>query len=155
MPNGRDHRKYETYGNHNYPTAPHQTSDCSFNCGCWAGPSNSGGPAGVSPFGKCPCNYEKDRLDLNFDQNMEDFINGKISYLESEIYRLKKFEKVYNKSALDTKIRITEENNKLISQLRKIMCAVDSHTTKGHDQLNELRNVLGEIQLFLIDYKKD
>lgn len=30
------------------------TSDCSNGCGCWAGPSRSGGPDGIDPFGECP-----------------------------------------------------------------------------------------------------
>jgi hypothetical protein len=30
------------------------TSDCSYGCGCWMGPSASGGP--VDPFGPCPRN---------------------------------------------------------------------------------------------------
>lgn len=32
----------------------HGTSDCANGCGCWAGPSRSGGPDGVDPFGACP-----------------------------------------------------------------------------------------------------
>jgi hypothetical protein len=30
------------------------TSDCANGCGCWAGPSRSGGPEGVDPLGACP-----------------------------------------------------------------------------------------------------
>ena len=30
------------------------TSDCANGCGCWAGPSRSGGPDGVDPLGACP-----------------------------------------------------------------------------------------------------
>ena len=30
------------------------TSDCSHGCGCWAGPTRSGGP--VNPLGPCPLN---------------------------------------------------------------------------------------------------
>lgn len=32
----------------------HGTSDCRNGCGCWAGPSRSGGPDGLDPFGACP-----------------------------------------------------------------------------------------------------
>ena len=48
---------------HKYPGAPGHnpdnlgdcfTSDCEYGCGCWAGPSRSGGPDGVNPFGNCP-----------------------------------------------------------------------------------------------------
>lgn len=41
-------------GGHRYDTRG--TSDCSFGCGCWAGPSRSGGPDGIDPFGNCPKN---------------------------------------------------------------------------------------------------
>jgi hypothetical protein len=34
------------------------TSDCRHGCGCWAGPSRSGGPEGVDPFGECPKHKE-------------------------------------------------------------------------------------------------
>jgi hypothetical protein len=32
------------------------TSNCAFGCECWMGRTNSGGPRGVDPFGKCPKN---------------------------------------------------------------------------------------------------
>lgn len=52
---------------HDYPGAPGYnpkdpgecyTSDCRYGCGCWAGPSRSGGPEGVDPFGECPKHKE-------------------------------------------------------------------------------------------------
>jgi len=42
------------FGEHKYRGAPHYTSDCEYECGCWAGPHRSGGP--VNPFGPCPKN---------------------------------------------------------------------------------------------------
>lgn len=39
------------FGPHVYPY-PGGTSDCAYGCGCWMGPSRSGGP--VDPFGPCP-----------------------------------------------------------------------------------------------------
>ena len=47
---------------HDYPGDPDKpenngdawTSDCSYKCGAWAGPSRSGGPEGIDPFGECP-----------------------------------------------------------------------------------------------------
>jgi hypothetical protein len=46
---------------HDYPGAPANnppgeafTSDCRHGCGCWAGPTRSGGPEGIDPFGDCP-----------------------------------------------------------------------------------------------------
>lgn len=44
---------------HEYPLAPHSTSDCAYQCGCWAGPLRSGGPDGVDPFGECPVRREQ------------------------------------------------------------------------------------------------
>jgi len=46
------------FGPHKY--ADHDgTSDCKYGCGCWMGPSRSGGK--VDPFGPCPNNpKEKD-----------------------------------------------------------------------------------------------
>ena len=46
----------EKYGSHCYPGAPDLTSDCEYECGCWAGPFRSGGP--VSPWGPCPKNLK-------------------------------------------------------------------------------------------------
>ena len=41
------------FGNHRF--ADHDgTSDCKYGCGCWMGPSRSGGP--VDPGGRCPNN---------------------------------------------------------------------------------------------------
>jgi len=145
----RSHREYKVYRNHNYPYKD-GTSDCSFGCGCWMGSSRSGSRfAGVDPFGKCPNNYVYDGLDLNFDQNLEDFINGRICFLESEIYRLKKFEELYNNSTSTAKIKIVKENSELKSQLRKIVSDISKHVNKNHDQLNELKSTLVEASDFL------
>lgn len=43
-----------THGPHLYDE--NGTSDCAYGCGCWAGPSRSGGP--VNPFGACPKNLK-------------------------------------------------------------------------------------------------
>lgn len=43
------------FGPHKY--ADHDgTSDCQYGCGCWMGPSRSGGK--VDPFGACPNNIK-------------------------------------------------------------------------------------------------
>jgi hypothetical protein len=44
--------KYK-FGDHDYGYG-YGTSDCKYGCGCWMGPTRSGGP--VNPFGKCPKN---------------------------------------------------------------------------------------------------
>ena len=51
------------HGHHLYPGAPGHnpadpgdcyTSDCKHGCGAWAGPSKSGAPEGIDPWGPCP-----------------------------------------------------------------------------------------------------
>ncbi len=39
---------------HIYPGGEDFTSDCSNGCGAWMGPTRSGGPKGIDPFGSCP-----------------------------------------------------------------------------------------------------
>lgn len=46
----------ELFGPHGYEF-PGRTTNCSFGCGCWAGPWSSGGP--VDPLGPCPRNPKK------------------------------------------------------------------------------------------------
>ncbi len=85
MPNGRSHLDYDIhFGLHDY--AKHDgTSDCKYGCRCWAGPSNSGGPAGIDPLGKCPNNVIGDisqpLQDLDQSQIKDDFINSRIASL--------------------------------------------------------------------------
>ncbi len=68
MPNGHDTKK--EYGGHDYPSLG-GTSDCKYDCGCWMGPSNSGGPAGIDPFGTCPKNPKDGKLlGSNSDQSL-------------------------------------------------------------------------------------
>ena len=43
----------DKFGSHDYPNHD-GTSDCGYGCGCWMGPSRSGGK--VDPFGACPNN---------------------------------------------------------------------------------------------------
>ena len=51
-------------GGHDYPAAEDDAAatSCRFGCGCWSGPTRSGGPAGVNPLGPCPKNLP-DRAD--------------------------------------------------------------------------------------------
>jgi len=45
----------ERKGGHRYGPVG-ATSNCAFGCECWMGRTNSGGPRGTDPFGKCPKN---------------------------------------------------------------------------------------------------
>jgi len=44
----------EEGGGHGY--SRHDTSDCSYGCGCWADGRTSSGPHGIDPLGRCPRN---------------------------------------------------------------------------------------------------
>ena len=47
----------DKFGPHVFDGDEDHTSDCAFGCGCWMGPSRSGGVEGVaSPHGRCPKN---------------------------------------------------------------------------------------------------
>ena len=100
MPNGREHMSYEVdFGKHKY--ADHDgTSDCKYGCGCWMGPSRSGGPMGVDPSGKCPRHVLRETLPTSLGKPigsegiMGDFVNGRILYLESEVYGLRPYKKI-------------------------------------------------------------
>lgn len=39
---------------HRYHGQINHTSDCEYGCGAWAGPSRSGAPDDIDPFGSCP-----------------------------------------------------------------------------------------------------
>jgi hypothetical protein len=132
MPNGREHLKYEDFGNHRY--ASHRgTSDCEYGCGCWMGPARSGSKhAGVAPGGKCPNNYTKE-LPLDFgkplsnEQILFDFVNSRIQQLELKVIKLQKSDLLVQKAKKSSKIdllkRLDEqmaENNKLKNQVNRI-----------------------------------
>lgn len=118
MPNGRDYTYTKEYGPHEYPDAPHGTSDCKFKCGCWAGPSNSGGPLGLDPLcGECPGNPKNGmRLEGNADYMIA--VTRRIRKLESENYRLEqeliKLEEIKN----TPKAKLAERVKQLENQIR-------------------------------------
>lgn len=121
MPNGHGHKEY---GGHHYPAAPHATSDCSYGCGCWMGPSRSGGPTGLSPFGKCPGN-PIDGTSLGGKGDYDYVVTERISELEQRAYtaeaQLKAVEP--DKLELAEQLRVAREDlyrkNNLLSELSK------------------------------------
>ena len=130
MPNGRDHLKYEDFGLHLY--AGEGTSDCAYGCGCWAGPARSGGPAGVDPFGKCPGNFQTE-LPVSFGQPLsekeihQDFINGRIAYLEKLVRDLRPFKETVENTQKFSKVglqlrceNLEREGVKLANQLKNM-----------------------------------
>jgi hypothetical protein len=84
MPNGHGDKQY---GAHDYGNTG-GTSDCAYGCGCWMGPSRSGGRTGLDPFGECP-NNPKDGKFLGGDADYAVVVEQRIRRLESENYRLK------------------------------------------------------------------
>ena len=96
MPNGREHMSYEVdFGKHKY--ADHDgTSDCK--------------------FGKCPRHVLRETLPTSLGKPigsegiMGDFVNGRISYLESEVYGLRPYKKIVDEAE-------AESNADLVSKL--------------------------------------
>jgi len=111
MPNGREHVKYDDFGDHEYGNLD-GTSDCQYGCGCWMGPARSNGPMGVDPFGKCPGNL-LDEKSLSEREIMEDFVNGRIAYLEKEIMHLKEFEILVINAKKSSSIDLQKELKKV------------------------------------------
>ncbi|MFA6227215.1 MAG: hypothetical protein WC631_01940 [Candidatus Paceibacterota bacterium] len=82
MPNGHGDKKY---GPHKY--ADHGgTSDCEHKCGCWMGPSRSGGPVGINPFGQCPGN-PLDGQKLGGKEDYELVVDQRIADLEQRVWK--------------------------------------------------------------------
>ncbi len=82
MPNGHAPKEY---GEHKYPD-PDGTSDCKYSCGCWMGPTRSGGPTGLDPFGECPGN-PKDGKPLGGKLDYDFIVTKRIEDLSSRLYK--------------------------------------------------------------------
>ena len=110
MPNGHDINK--KYGPHSY--AIEGTSDCKFGCGCWMGPSRSGGPTGLDPFGFCPKNPEDGKF-LGGNKDYDLVVTQRIINLEKRVYEAEnKLEKVS-----PTKKKLAERIEQLEYELRQ------------------------------------
>jgi len=80
------------YGPHKYPGDGWTTHDCEHGCGCWAGPTNSGGPIGlVTIGGECP-NNPKDGQRLGGSEDHRAVVNralhwyrGRMNKAEEEL----------------------------------------------------------------------
>ncbi|OGI29470.1 MAG: hypothetical protein A2288_01810 [Candidatus Moranbacteria bacterium RIFOXYA12_FULL_44_15] len=82
MPNGHEKKKH---GGHDYGNRE-GTCDCKHGCGCWAGPSRSGGPVGLDPFGKCPSNpVDGKRRPGQIDY--KDVVEQRIQDLETRLHQ--------------------------------------------------------------------
>jgi hypothetical protein len=79
MPNGHGDKEY---GKHKYSDGAGTTSDCKYGCGCWMGPSRSGGPTGLDPFGKCPNNPKNTKRSEGIT-DYDNVVTQRIKELES------------------------------------------------------------------------
>lgn len=72
------------YGKHKYP-GPMGYGKCEYGCGCEMHSSQSWGPLGLDPFGKCPKNPTDGKL-LGGDAGYRHVVEERISDLESRAY---------------------------------------------------------------------
>ena len=124
MPNGHGPKEY---GGHQY--ADHNgTSDCKRGCGCWMGPTNSGGPTGLDPFGKCPKN-PKDKKFIGGNADYDHVVTERIQNLESQLCAAKEGLKAVkpSKAKLANELKSARaklsENDRLLAELRRLIGA--------------------------------
>ncbi len=116
------------YGKHQYDE--NGLNDCKHGCGCYVGHSDSDGPIGLDPFGKCPKNPKDGHLlsenenchgrNVDYEYVVKERIKDLESWLQSAENQLKAVEP--DKIRLAGEIRILKDQidmrNCLINQLR-------------------------------------
>jgi hypothetical protein len=122
MPNGYSPKEY---GRHKY--ADHDgTSDCEYGCGCWMGPTHSGGPTGLDTFGACPKNPKDGKLlgeNVDYDYVVTKRIQNLRSLLNLAEDRLELVSPSKAKLADELAAAKTElaEKNRLLAELRRLV----------------------------------
>src|SRR3989338_557384 len=106
MPNGHDYSK--EYGEHDYPGAPHHTSDCKHHCHCWAGPSNSGGPVGLDTFGECPGNPKDGKL-VGGNADYEIVVHRRIDKLQARAHAAEEKARHMSKAAGTPRVKLERQ----------------------------------------------
>ncbi len=101
------------YGKHKYPNSD-GTSDCKFGCGCWMGPTRSGGPTGLDPFGKCPKNPKDGEL-LGGNSDYDYVVTERIRDLESKLRVAEK----QLKAVRPSKIKLADQVDTLKAELAR------------------------------------
>ncbi len=99
------------YGKHKYDDRG-GTNDCDYGCGCWMGRNNSGGPAGIDPFGLCPNNpIGVARLPGN--QDYEHLVKQRINGFTSEVHALSEELRLHKPSKVElaAKLKKLEREN--------------------------------------------
>lgn len=127
MPNGHDYGK--KYNGHKYPNDD-GTSDCENGCGCWMGPTRSGGPVGLDPGGACPNNPEDGEM-VGHGIDHEIVVTQRIRKLESRAY------------AAEASLREVAPGAKKLT--RKLREAKTQLNDRNH-RLREIRKALGNIR---------
>ncbi len=103
------------YGPHKYSGHDH-TSECEYACGCWAGPSNSGGPLGLDPIGgACPMNPE-DGIRLGGKADYEEVVMQRIIQAEVRANRAEAALKAADPGALALAEQLKVAQRKIFEQ---------------------------------------
>ncbi len=122
MPNGHGTKEY---GGHKYADLD-GTSDCQYGCGCWMGPTRSGGPTGLDPSGRCPKNPEDGKL-LGGDADYDHVVTERIQNLESRLYSAEKQLKAGKPSKTELADELSSvrarlvEKEQLLTLLRRLL----------------------------------
>lgn len=137
MPNGHDYSK--GYGPHEYEDGP-GTYDCEYGCGCWRGPTRSGGPIGVDPRGECPKNPADGNL-VGGNADHEIVVERRIRALESAAYQGQEAIENLEKAKKSTKAALVQRLGQaeteidrlmgLLTELQKTLESVHSKTLRG------------------------
>lgn len=110
------------YGPHKYDK--HGTSNCAHGCKCWAGPSRSGGPLGLDPFGSCPNNPVDGKL-LGGQEDYEEVVLQRIIRAEKRAYetetKLKSVEPgaLQLAATLGSTIAELERSNRTLAEIQR------------------------------------
>ncbi len=116
------------YGGHKYSDMD-RTHNCEHGCGCYAGPSSSGGPIGLDPIhGACPNNpADGERLGGNGDHAL--VVKDRIQDLSSRAY---KAEGLLKKVEPD-KVQLAEE----LATVRVELAELKGFLTELHSRIQE------------------
>jgi len=119
------------YGPHEYEDRD-GTSDCRHGCGCWMGPSRSGGPSGLDPGGACPKNLVKGVFLGSFEEDCQEVILQRITRAERRASEAERKLKDAAPGALQLGAKVRKQDielariNKAVSDARDILKALES-----------------------------
>jgi len=131
MPNGHESKEYgkHRYANYDGP------SDCEFDCGCWKGPTRSGGPIGLDPSEDCPNNPKDGKL-LGGDKDYDYVVTKQIQDLNTRLYKAEDHLKQMSlsKTKLVNELASVKEElfnkNQLLAKLQSLIRTSTGHPTR-------------------------